>query len=297
MSYVPEKLLVVSGAGTYPAGIVRGARAAGVPRVDVLAVRGSTARETRRLADTVHTIGIGEIHSGLQWCAAQGYDGAVFAGQISPLSLFRSRFDAQTKAWLASLPCKNAHTVYGKLAEEFEKAGIPVFPASIYMDRNMPGEGTLTRRSPDAREMRDMAHAAAVAHDVGVHDVGQTVAVKDGMVLAVEAFEGTNAAIKRAGRLGGRGAVVFKAAREGHDMRFDIPVIGPKTVKTLARAKVSALAFQAHRLMILDIEKTVAMADARGIAIAGVATDLPPAPLAPERPSFGASAARKDAAR
>ena len=281
MSYVPEKLLVVSGAGTYPAGIVRGARAAGVPRVDVLAVRGSTARETRRLADTVHTIGIGEIHSGLQWCAAQGYDGAVFAGQISPLSLFRSRFDAQTKAWLASLPCKNAHTVYGKLAEEFEKAGIPVFPASIYMDRNMPGEGTLTRRSPDAREMRDIAHAAAVAHDVGVHDVGQTVAVKDGMVLAVEAFEGTNAAIKRAGRLGGRGAVVFKAAREGHDMRFDIPVIGPKTVKTLARAKVSALAFQAHRPMILDIEKTVAMADARGIAIAGVATGLPPAPLAP----------------
>ena len=197
MSVWPSKMIVITGGGAYPRLVVEGAHAAGVRQVDVLAVRGSTARETRRLADTVHTIGIGEIHSGLQWCAAQGYDGAVFAGQISPLSLFRSRFDAQTKAWLASLPCKNAHTVYGKLAEEFEKAGIPVFPASIYMDRNMPGEGTLTRRSPDAREMRDIAHAAAVAHDVGVHDVGQTVAVKDGMVLAVEAFEGTNAAIRR----------------------------------------------------------------------------------------------------
>ena len=291
--YVPQKLLVVSGAGSYPAEIVRGARAARVPRVEVLAVRGSTDRETRNLADSVHTIGIGEIYTGLVWCAAQGYDGAVFAGQISPISLFRSRFDAQTRAWLASLPCKNAHSVYGKLAAEFEKAGIPVFPASSYMDSCIPGEGTLTARGLSDSEARDAAHGAAVARDMGVHDVGQTVIVKDGMVLAVEAFEGTNAALKRAGRLGGRGATVFKAAREGHDMRFDIPVIGVKTIKTLRSAGATALAFQAGRIIILDRERTLAAADARGIAIAGIPTTLPPAPLRPERPVRGPAADRE----
>ena len=290
MNYTPGKLLVVAGGGTYPAEIVKGAIAAGVPRVEVLAVRGSTERATARLAHAVHVIGIGEIHTGLSWCARQGYDGAVLAGQISPVSLFRSRFDEQTRAWLASLPCKNAHSVYGKLVEEFEKAGIPVFPASSYMDAFIPGEGALTPRGLSAAEARDAGHAAAVARDMGVHDVGQTVVVKDGMVLAVEAFEGTNAALKRAGRLGGRGATVFKAARPGHDMRFDIPVIGVKTVKTMHRAGITALAFQSRRLVVLDKGETVALAAKYGIAIAGMPCDLPGAPLRPKRPAFGPAA-------
>ena len=111
--------------------------------------------------------------------------------------------------------------------------------------------------------------------------------MKDGMVLAVEAFEGTNAAIRRAGSLGGRGAVVFKAARKGHDMRFDIPVIGLKTLKTMKRAGVTALGFQAGRLVLLEKEKVLAYANAHSIAVAGVETDLPPAPLrSPLRPGF-----------
>ena len=111
--------------------------------------------------------------------------------------------------------------------------------------------------------------------------VGQTVLVKDGMVLAVEAFEGTDAAIKRGGRLGGRGAVVFKGAREGHDMRFDVPVMGMRTVKNMKRAGATALVFQAGRQIVLEREKIIAYADRHGIAIAGVETDLPPAPILP----------------
>ena len=101
------------------------------------------------------------------------------------------------------------------------------------------------------------------------------------MVLAVEAFEGTNAAIKRGGRLGGKGAVLVKGAREGHDMRFDIPVVGLKTLKVMKKAGVSALAFQAQRLMLLDKEEVIAFANRHGIAIVGFATDLPPAPTRP----------------
>ena len=191
--------------------------------------------------------------------------------------------DEETKAWLASLPFKTAHTVYGKLAFEFEKAGVPVFPASSFMDGHLPGEGLLTARAPSDREMKDIRHGADVMRDVGRHDVGQTVLVKDGMVLAVEAFEGTNAAIKRGGKLGGKGAVLVKGAREGHDMRFDIPVVGLKTLKVMRSAGVTALAFQAGRLLLLDREKVLAFADRHGIAIVGIATDLPPAPLRPVR--------------
>ncbi len=277
----PEKIIVVSGAGSYPRYIVEGARAAGVKRVDVLAVRGSTARATRNAADFVHEIGIGEIASGIDWMSRQGYDGAILAGQINPLSLFRSRFDAQTRQWLSELPSKNAHTIFGKLVEEFEKAGVPVLPASCYMDGRLPGVGLLTERAPDEHESADVEHASRVAQDVGVHDVGQTVLVKDGMVLAVEAFEGTNAAIRRGGKLGGKGAVVFKAARIGHDMRFDIPVVGLKTLKTMHKAGVTALAFQAGRLVLLDRDEVIRYANAHGIALLGVETCLPPAPLRP----------------
>lgn len=276
-----EKLIVIAGSGLCPEIVVKGAKDAGVARVDVLAVRGSTSRATKKAADSVHEIGIGEIASGIRWVAEQKYDGAVLSGQINPLSLFRSRFDEQTRAWLRELPSKNAHSVYGKLVEEFEKAGVRILPTTSYMDECLPGAGALTVRALDAREERDAAYGAVIAHDMGRHDVGQTVLVKDGMVLAVEAFEGTDAAIKRGGRLGGRGAVVFKGAREGHDMRFDVPVMGMRTVKNMKRAGVTALAFQAGRQIVLEREKIVAYANRHGIAIVGVESGLPPAPLRP----------------
>ena len=281
MSTLPQKMIVISGWGAYPRLIVEGAHAAGVRQVDVLAVRGSTDRATVKAADNVHTINIGGIAGGLNWVAKQGYDGACFAGQINPLSLFTARFDEVTKGWLASLPVKNAHTVYGKLAYELEAVGVKVFPASSFMDGHLPGVGTLTTRALTDREASDVAHGATVVRDMGRHDVGQTVLVKEGMVLAVEAFEGTNAAIKRGGKLGGKGAVVVKGAREGHDMRFDIPVVGIKTLKVMKSAGVTALAFQAGRLILLDREKVIAFANKHGIALVGIETDLPPAPLRP----------------
>ena len=284
MDFIPKRLLVVSGGGTYPKLIIDGARAAGVETVDLIAVRGSTERSTARAADEVHWIRLNGIFDALEWSKTRGYDGAILVGQINPLSLFSAVFDEHVRAWLDAMPAKNAHAVYGKLTEEFESRGVRIFPASSFMDGHLPGEGVLTARAPTEREWSDINHASAVARDVGRHDVGQTVLVKDGMVLAVEAFEGTNAAIKRGGKLGGKGAVVFKAAREGHDMRFDIPVVGLKTLKHMKSAGATALAFQAGRLVMLEKDDIVRYADAHGIAIAGVKTDLPPAPLRPERP-------------
>lgn len=276
-----NRLMVVAGAGTYPEMLVKGAKAAGVPVVDVVSIKGSTSSATRAAADHVHPITLGGIAEGIRWAGAQAYDGVILAGQVNPLSLFRGGFDAEVRQWLAELPTKNAHTVFQKLIEKFSEAGLNTLPASLYMDKAMPGVGPLTARGLEGREVDDVRRGIEVASDVGRHDVGQTVMVKAGMVLAVEAFEGTNAAIRRGGKLGGKGGIVFKAAREGHDMRFDIPVVGLKTLKVMKRAGATALAFQAGRLIMLDREDVVNYANRHGIAIVGIDSGLPPAPLRP----------------
>ena len=275
-----SKLLVVAGAGNYPRLVVEGAKRVGVACVDVLSVRGSCIRATRKAADHVVSFSAGESDKAIEWTGRQGYDGVILAGQVSPLSLFRGRFDEVVRGWLKALPVKNAHTIFGKLVDEFERHGAKVLPASSYMDECIPGAGKLTERDLSDLERDDVKRGREVAADVGRHDVGQTVLVKSGMVLAVEAFEGTNAAIRRAGRLS-KGSVLFKAAREGHDWRFDIPVVGLKTLKMMRKAGVTALAFQAGRLILLDRERVVAFADRHGIAIVGVDCGLPVAPLRP----------------
>ena len=275
-----SKLLVVAGGGSYPRLVVEGARRAGVARVDVLAVKGSCVRATRAAADNVVAFAAGECDKAVEWAGEQGYDGVILAGQVSPLSLFRGKFDEVVRGWLRAMPIKNAHTIFGKRVDEFERHGAKVLPASSYMDDSLPGVGKLTDRDLTDLERDDVKRGIQVAADVGRHDVGQTVLVKSGMVLAVEAFEGTNAAIRRAGKLG-KGSVLFKAAREGHDWRFDIPVVGLKTLKTMKRAGVTALAFQAGRLILLDREAVIAYANRHGIAIVGVDSGLPSAPTRP----------------
>ena len=275
-----SKLLVIAGAGDYPRFVIEGARRAGVAQGDVLAVKGSCARSTARLGNRIFPFAAGESDKAVEWAAGEGYDGAILAGQVSPMSLFRGRFDDVVRSWLNEMPVKNAHTIFGKLVSEFEKAGVKMYPASSYMDDHMPGVGVLTKRGFTQLETDDVARGMLVAADMGRHDVGQTVLVKSGMVLAVEAFEGTNAAIKRAGRLS-KGSVLCKAARDGHDWRFDIPVIGLTTLKKMKKAGVTALAFQAGRLVLLDRDEVVSFADKNNIAIAGVQSDLPAAPLRP----------------
>ena len=276
-----RKLLVIAGTGSYPRFVIQGARAAGVPKIDVMSVKGSCERATRKLADEVFAFAPGESDRAIAWAAAQGYDAAILAGQVSPKSLFCGRFNATVRGWLAEMPVKNAHTIFGRLVAEFAKAGVRIIAASSFMDGHFPGVGPLTARDLTPLERDDARRGQEVALDVGRHDVGQTVLVKSGMVLAVEAFEGTNAAIRRAGRLS-KGSVLFKAAREGHDWRFDIPVVGLTTLKKMKKAGVTALAFQAGRLLLLDREEVLEFANRNGIAIVGIDSGLPPAPLRPD---------------
>ncbi|MCL1888049.1 MAG: UDP-2,3-diacylglucosamine diphosphatase LpxI [Kiritimatiellaeota bacterium] len=280
METLPKHFLILAGRGTYPLVMARGARRAGVETLSILAIRGAADRAVKGLADAVHWIGVGEMERGLAWALERGATHMAMAGGVSPLALFTTRFDTLSKKLLLAMPVKNAHTIFGGLAEAVEANGIRVLPASVFMDDALPEPGLLTRRAPTPQEDSDIALGLGAAMVMGNLDIGQTLVAHRGMITAVEAFEGTNAAIRRAGKLT-RGGVVVKVAKDGHDMRFDIPAIGPGTLSAIRRAGVTALAFQARRTILLDRDETVRLADKAGIAVVAVDSGLPPAETRP----------------
>ena len=276
---LPESLLIVAGWGCYPRLLAEGARRAGVRRIAVLGFRGSTETGLLRVADSVDLMPFGSLESFLRKAQASGCSAVVMGGQIHPLCLFRARFDQLARDELKRLPVRNAHTLFGRLSELLAEAGLRVLPASLFMHGHMPSSGLLTRRAPDERERSDLRFGFETALAVCNLDIGQTLVVKDGVVLAVEAFEGTNAAIKRGAKLGGNGAVVVKVAKDGHDMRFDIPVMGLKTLAVLHRRRIWTLGIQAGRVLLLEQSRFVAEADRLGIAIEAVDSGFPHAPV------------------
>jgi UDP-2,3-diacylglucosamine hydrolase len=265
MHATPERLVLIAGGGEYPLLLAESAKRQGVGHLAVVALRGETDRNIGRHADDVAWFRVGQFGAVLEHLKRLAIPHAVMVGSVSPTCLFHFRLDAWTVAFLHRLPVWNAHSIFGAVVKELAGAGIEMLPAWRFMETHMPSPGLLAARTPTEQETRDIALGFKVALAVGALDIGQTVVVKDGAVLAVEGFEGTDEAIARGGRLGGPGAVVVKAAKAGHDMRFDIPVIGPRTMKSLRRIRAGALAVQAGRTIILGREDVVRAADRMGL--------------------------------
>ena len=265
---MPETLGVIAGLGSYPWQLARSAHAQGVKRVVAFAFKGETERVIAKHADEVVWMHLGSLQALLDAVRAKGVTKLVMAGQIKPTRLFSLRLDAKALAVLRTLKVRNAHTIFGAIGDELRAIGAELLPAYCFMETEMPAAGTLGRRAPDERELADIRLGAKVAKITSGLEIGQTVVVKEGTVLAVEGFEGTDETILRAGRLGGPGAVVVKVAKLGHDMRFDIPIVGLRTFKMLKKAKISCLAVEAKRTILLEREKLAAEADRLGIAFA-----------------------------
>lgn len=261
------ELGLIAGRGMYPIILARSARDQGVSRIEVVAFKGETSRAIEAHADAVHWLRVGQLEKLLTLVKQSGIKPFVMAGQIAPRNLFHARPDRRMLELLRALPAWNAHTIFGAVGDELRRVGAELMPAGLFMQCAMPAAGVLTARQPSAEEEKDVALGLKIARWSSYHEVGQTVAVKNGVVLAVEAFEGTDKAILRAGRLGGKGLVVVKLAKPGHDMRFDIPVIGMRTLKMLKKAGASVLALEAGRSIILETERVVQQADRQGLAI------------------------------
>ena len=280
MSKIPETLLLMAGWGDYPQLVIEGARKAGVKKIIVMAFKGSTKKKVIRAADEVIYQGIGDGKGFLERLPKIKCDAAVLAGQINPLSLFRTRFDSVIMDLIKEVGMRNAHTLFGKLSDILMEHKIDVLPASFFMADHIPSAGVLTKLVPTQEQQKDIEFGNEVAMGVCNLDIGQTTIVKDGVVVAVEGIDGTNATIKRCKKICGKGAIVIKVAKENHDMRFDIPVIGTRTIKIMKRAGISVLSIQAGRTVVLNLPKVIAKAEAAGISIVAVKTKYQIAPVA-----------------
>jgi len=267
---IPSALAVIAGRGVYPRLLAESARTQGVDHLVAIAFKGETGRVIDTLADKVHWIHLGQFGHMLDALRASGVTQAVMAGQIKPTHLFRVRMDAKMLDLLRKLRVRNAETIFGAVADELKALDIDLLPASAFMEQHMPPAGVLTARLPSQEEWSDVELGMRVARTTSALDVGQTVVVKEGTILAVEAFEGTDKAIRRAARLGGPGTVIAKTAKAGHDMRFDIPVIGLHTLKVLKRSKAAVLAVEAKRAILLERNKIIEEANRIGLSIVSV---------------------------
>ena len=275
----PDSITILAGWGIYPFLLAKGARAAGVRRISMIGFKGSTCRATLKTADDVRMIPFGNLESLRKAIAECPGPHILLAGQINPMCFFRSHIDAGMKNEIASIKIRNAHTLFKRLVDFIEEQGRSVLPSSLFMADHIPGPGPLTKRAPDAREADDIAFGNRIAMEIANLDIGQSVVVKDGVVLAVEGFDGTNAAIAHGGAIAKRGAVLAKVAKENHDMRFDIPVIGAKTIARMRKAGLSAMSVQAGRALVLDLPGTINLANKFSISITAVETTLPQAPV------------------
>jgi len=260
-------LIMIAGSGAYPLELAASARRQGVRRLFVLAFKNEADKAIEKLADEVVWVPLGHVAMAREALQKAGIRHAVMVGRVTPTHIFSMRIDKEALRLLGLLTIRNAHTVFGTAADELHKIGIELLPAYRFMEAAMPTAGLLSRRAPTPDEQNDIALGMKVAKATSALEIGQTVVVKGGAVLAVEALEGTDEAIERAGRIGGAGAVIVKVAKRGHDMRFDIPVIGTKTIKSIARIKASVLVVEAGKTIILERQKVIADADRAGLTL------------------------------
>jgi DUF1009 family protein len=255
---VPDKLVIIAGRGAYPRLLAESAREQGVRHIGAIAFKRETHPSIGDVVDTIRWIHLGQLKRMLEALEDLGITSAVMAGQITPTHLFTVRMDAALLQLIRQLPAKNADTIFSAVAEEMSKVGVSLLPASCFMEKHMAKTpGVLTNREPTQTEKEDMVLGRSVAHTTSSLEIGQTVVVKEGTILAVEAFEGTDATILRAGKLGGPGATLIKLAKRGHDMRFDIPVIGMRTVKSIQKAGISAVLVESGRAILLERDKVL----------------------------------------
>ena len=270
-----EQLGLIAGSGVYPLLLARAARARGTQQVVAVAFENETSPDITQAADHVEWVKIGQLGRLIGTFTHRGVTEAIMAGQVAPKNLFRDiRPDLRLVAMLARLKERNAETIFGAIAAELKKDGVTLLPATTFMEDYLAPAGPVTKRRPSREQEQDVAFGLKIAKGVSAFDIGQTVVVKNGTVLAVEGFEGTDECIRRGGALAGEqgGAVVVKVTKPGQDMRFDVPVIGARTIESCAAGRIAVLAVEAGVTLMLDKEAVLAAADQAKLVICGAAT-------------------------
>lgn len=249
-----DKLGIIAGNRSLPILLAQQARELGVHRLVAVAINGETDPRINDYVDDVTWLKVGQLSKLIKAFKSANVKKCVMVGQISPKNLFDLRPDLRTMKLMMRLKKKNAHTIFGAIADELEAEGIKLVEATPWLKPIMPDAGYHVGPKLSTKQKSDIKLGHRIATEIARLDIGQTVVIKNGTVLAVEGFEGTDACLSRGGELAGSkgGAVAIKVAKPDHDFRFDIPCLGRQTLETCAAYRLSALAFQSSRTLLLD---------------------------------------------
>jgi UDP-2,3-diacylglucosamine hydrolase len=265
-----ERLGLIAGNGRFPIIFADNARKLGY-HVSAVAHEGETDPELANHVDRIHWIKIGQLNKLINAFKDDQVHQAVMLGGIKKTHVFTTvRPDFRTLALATRLALWKDDDILRELAKELEKEGITICESTFGLEGILAEEGTLTTRKPSEKEWEDVRYGWDVAYDIGRLDIGQCVIVKDRMVVAVEAVEGTDEAIKRGGQLAKAGAVVVKRCKPQQDLRFDLPAVGPRTIDIMASVNASVLAVEAGRTILLDRDLMLEKAKAARIAVVGL---------------------------
>jgi DUF1009 family protein len=270
-----ERIGLIAGNGRFPIIFADNARKLGY-HVSAVAHEGETEPELADHVDRIHWIKIGQLNKLIKAFKEDGVHQAVMLGGIKKTHVFTTlRPDFRTLAMATRLALWKDDDILREFAKELEREGIAICESTFGLEGILVEEGTLTARTPSGKEWEDIRYGWEVAHEIGRLDIGQCVVIKDRVVVAVEAVEGTDEAIKRGGELVKEGAVVVKRSKPQQDLRFDLPAVGPRTIEVMASVKASVLAIEAGRTILLDREIMLEKARSARIAIVGI-TKLEP---------------------
>jgi DUF1009 family protein len=265
-----ERVGLIAGNGRFPVIFARTARGEGVEVVAV-AHEGETAPDLGEHVDAITWIKVGQLDSIVRVFRASGVRRAVMAGGIRKAALMEHFApDERGVRFLSRLETWSDDAVLRGVAAELEGEGIQVVESTLFLESILTPEGMLAGREPTDSQWRDVRYGVEVAKGIGRWDVGQTVVVKSGVVLAVEAIEGTDEALRRGGALGRGGAVAVKVSKPAQDLRFDVPAVGPHTVEVCREAGVAVLALEAGRTLLLERTDLVEAAGAARLSVVGV---------------------------
>jgi DUF1009 family protein len=265
-----RRIGLLAGSGNYPIYFARGARQCGY-EVVVVAIEQEADPLLARHVDEIHWVGVGLLETILRTFRDAGVSEVVLTGKIHKTHLFAAvEMDPLMAGVIRSLQHKDDLSLLLAIIREFERAGVVVREPTAFLKNLQAAPGVLTRRTPTTRELEDVRYGVTVAKHLANHGIGQTVVVRDGVILAVEAIEGTDKTILRAGGLVPDETVVVKVGCPNQDRRFDMPVVGMDTLRTLREAHVGVLAIDAANTVIVDKESVVAEADRHGISIVAV---------------------------
>jgi UDP-2,3-diacylglucosamine hydrolase len=265
-----EPLGLIAGNGRFPFLAAAGARRAG-RRVVALAIREETSPGLEAEVDELHWIGLGQLGRGIEILQKAGAREAVMAGQVKHRQIFSGIVpDLKLLGVLARLAFQNTDSLIGAVADALAREGITLLPSVAFLGDQLASVGPMSRRQPDREERRDVEYGEKVARALAGMDLGQTAVVKDRAAVALEAMEGTDETIRRAGRIAGPGTTVVKVAKPRQDMRFDVPVVGEGTLLAMREAGSRVLALDAAKTLMIDRKEFLTQADADGVAVLGL---------------------------